>query len=202
MKLLVLPPRSSLLLLICLSFVVSANGVMSRVSRDPESGETLKLVVGQSHRRPLWQQTHFNAEESIQDPIEVPKDVLQILRRDARNQTCLVKGQSEETLPASWFVASKVNVSSSLPDLVIMAVHPCLNGANVVPFWVFNGNSGRYILALRSNGLALDLLKTRSKGHRDIRLTSVSATTEYTTLYKFNGTKYQAQRHSVKQLGK
>ncbi len=82
-------------------------------------------------KRANRQQTSFSAEEPIQHPVSLPPDILQLLRQDARIQTCLRKGQSKEDIQASWFVASEIDLKfDRSSDLIILAANPCLNGAN------------------------------------------------------------------------
>src|SRR6266851_5660555 len=84
------------------------------------------------------EQSHFGAEVRIRNPIEIPSDVLSVLRNVKRNQTCLRDGQSTEDITKSWFVGSKINLNGDrVADLVVTARNECLMGANIVPFWVF-----------------------------------------------------------------
>ena len=160
-----------------------------------------QMPVGQLRPEDSQEQTAFGAEEPIQQPVELPEDVLKILRHDPRNKTCLASGQSEELMPATWFVAANVKLNNdSFADLVVMAANPCLQGANVVPFWIFRGTSGKSLLVLSARGLGLKVLRTRSKGQRDIRVTAATARLQDTTLYKFSRRKYEARSHSRKSL--
>ena len=153
------------------------------------------------HQSGNRQQTSFSAEDPIQHPVNVPLDILQILRQDARNQTCLRKGQSKEDIQTSWFVASEIDLKSDRsPDLIVMAVNPCLSGANVVPFWVFRHTAGGHTLALSAPAFALDVLTTRSKTYRNLRLTALTAKTEHSTIYKFDGLRYKEWRRFQKPI--
>jgi hypothetical protein len=155
----------------------------------------------QSNKLVTRQQTVFSAEEPIQSPIEVPTDVLRILQKDARNKTCLREGQSFKDIPSSWFVASGVEFKEArLHILIVMSANSCLNGANVIPFWIFRRTAGGHLLSLSTTAFALEILKTRTNSYPDIRLTSLSARTEYTSVYKFNGNKYRPRRRSQKPI--
>ena len=103
--------RQYFIFIVCVLLIkVSAigfRGVLASVAFDP--GVTaLPDTRVQQRKRNTRQQTKFSAEDPIQRPVDVPIDVLKLLRNDERNQTCLIKGQLKEDMPASWFVASEI----------------------------------------------------------------------------------------------
>ncbi len=147
------------------------------------------------------QQTSFGANQEVQQPITIHASVLDILQADTRNQTCLQSGRSQKDIPASWFVASHIWLQNDgEPDLVVLPINACLNGANVTPFWIFRRRGRGYALVLMANGLVLDVLNVRTRKYRDIRLTSLSANMKYISLYKFNGATYEKSRTFKKRL--
>jgi hypothetical protein len=151
-------------------------------------------VPQQSKARPR-EQTKFGVEEEVEHPVDLPEDVLQILRRDERNQQSLSQGQSPNDIPASWFVASQVRLNDDdLPDLIVTAADPRLLGANVAPFWVFRNTPQGHRLALSVSALSLEVLNTRTQRYRDIRATAATANKVLTTLFRFNGSAYRARR--------
>src|ERR1043165_648908 len=164
---------------------------------------TLPVCVQSQQRadtRPR-EQTSFGAEEKTEHPVALPADVLQALRRDERNQTCLAEGRSARDIPASWFVASEIDLNNDrLPDLIITAKNPCLFGANINPFWVFSNSPRGHRLVLNVSTLGLDVLKTKSNGYRDIRVQAATATTLHTTIFKYDGRKYRAYRGWAKPI--
>jgi hypothetical protein len=136
-------------------------------------------------------QASFGAEEPVQQIASLPSMVLEILRGDERNKSCLSTTGTQAYISASWFVASSVKLRRNRDsDLLVTSNNSCLNGANVAPFWIFRKQRARYDLILKATGLVLDLLDTRTNHYRDIRLTSLSANREYISLYKFNGNSY------------
>lgn len=144
------------------------------------------------------EQTSFGAEE-MQQPVSIPGDVLEILKRDERNQRALGAGESESNISASWFVASEINLNDDgLPDLIVQSANPRLFGANLVPFWVFRKTFKGNELILRVDALNLELLKTKSKGYRDIRTRKATANEVITSYYEFDGTKYH-ERHTSRE---
>ncbi|SRR5258708_80096 len=192
-------------LLTCASLALfsTTGGNTALITGSHQLASTTKDSVAgyQSKKAAVRKQTTFSAEEPLQHPIDVPTDVLQLLRRDVRNQTCLGEGQSPKDVPASWFVASDISLKDGhFGDLIVMPANPCLKGANVVPFWIFRRKSGQHLLSLSATAFALEILKTRTNSYRDIRVTSLSATTEYTTVYKFDGNRYKRRQHSQKAI--
>jgi len=155
----------------------------------------------ESKKKQERQQTSFGAEQVVQHPTPIPSTVLVILQADARNQTCLQSGESQKAIPASWFVASHIWLQNNGdPDLIVVPNNACLNGANLLPFWILRRRGRGYALVLRADGLVLDILNTRTRKYRDIRLTSLSANMKYISLYKFNGSVYEKSRAFTKPL--
>jgi hypothetical protein len=151
------------------------------------SDDGLHFTVNQNDHS----QTSFGAEQPVQKIASLPSTVLEILRGDERNKSCLSTTGAQAYISASWFVASSVRLRLNRDsDLLVTSNNSCLNGANVAPFWIFRKQGARYELILKATGLVLDLLDTRTNHYRDIRLTSLSANREYISLYKFNGNSY------------
>lgn len=141
------------------------------------------------------EQVVFNAEDAIQHPVGVPAEVLQLLRRDERNRTCLEDNQSADDIPPTWFTASEIDLNNDKEkDLIVKANNPCLFGANIDPFWVFRKSTDGYELVLRVHTLSLEVLDISTRGYRDIRTQAATAKEVLTTMYKFDGNKYKAMR--------
>jgi hypothetical protein len=164
--------------------ISSTNGLRAM----PTTFAAPALLVQQRKR----EQLSFSVEEKPKRPVMVPKDVMQILRRDERNRRI-----AQGNLPKSWFVASELHLNDDdLPDLIVMAANPRLAGANIGPFWVFRNTSQGHQLILSESALVLDVLNTRTNRYRDIRLIALTATEKSTVTYKFNGSAYQPHRSS------
>jgi hypothetical protein len=117
-------------------------------------------------RRSQREQSRFGAEVAIRRPVEIPAEVLSILREDKRNQGCLREGESPTNIISSWFVGSRIHLNGdSKRDLVITAKNTCLLGAN----------------------LGLDVLNTKTNNYRDIRTGTATARTVHTVIFKFDG---------------
>ncbi|HEY6969800.1 MAG TPA: hypothetical protein VJA94_11390, partial [Candidatus Angelobacter sp.] len=114
------------------------------------------------------EQTEFSAEDSaVKNPVPVPADVLNILRKDDLVRNILEDQKiPAEQMPASWFSASAIHLSSpKREDLVVVAEGP-LAGGNVVTFWVFCATPRGYELVLMAPAHDLEVKNTRWKGHR------------------------------------
>jgi hypothetical protein len=143
------------------------------------------------------EQTSFGAEEEMRQPVSIPRDVLEMLRHDERNQRALRAGESENDILASWFVASEINLNGdALPDLIVQSANPRLFGANLVRFWVFHKSLEGNELALRVDALGLEVLKTKRKGYRKIRTSKATANEVTISDYEFNGEKYEKRSSS------
>jgi len=166
----------------------------------------IALAVGgasaQASRRSKKEQSHFGAEVTIRKPIEIPTDVLSILREDKRNHTCLKDGESPINISSSWFVGSRIHLKvDGDADLVVTARNECLLGANIIPFWVFRNTPQGQQLILSVSALGLDVLNTRTNNYRDIRTGAATARSVHTMIFKFDGKEYRSQKHGGRALG-
>jgi hypothetical protein len=158
------------------------------------TGLTAGEACAQTSRHPQKEQSHFGAEVAIRQPVEVPADVLSILREDKRNQTCLRNGESPLSITSSWFVGSTIRLKNDRhADLLVTGRNECLLRANLIPFWVFRNTPQGNELVLRVTALGLDVLNSKTKNYRDIRTGSATARAVHTVIFKFNGKEYRAR---------
>jgi plasmid stabilization system protein ParE len=151
----------------------------------------------EKHHPPL-EQTEFSAEEDgVHKPVAVPPDVMAILKTDEWvHDTLESEGIPADKLPASWFSASEIHLSTaSRSDLVVVG-EPPLTGANVALFWVFISTSHGYKLGLRQSAHDLTIKSARRNGYREIEASAESSITFYSALFYFDGDQY------VKRSGK
>jgi hypothetical protein len=159
---------------------------------------TVGGAFAQASRRLRKEQSHFGAEVAIRKPVEIPPDVLSILREDKRNQTCLRDGESLTNITSSWFVGSRIHLSvDGDVDLVVTARNKCLLGANLVPFWVFRSRPQAHELVLSVSALGLDVLNTKTNNYRDIRTGAATAQSVRTVIFKFDGKEYRPEKHAT-----
>lgn len=137
-------------------------------------------------------QRSFGAEDEVTQPVGLPDEVLKSLRADRRVLSCLETGQTSNDITANWFIASAVDLKGDrADDLVVVANNPCLFGANIVPFWVFRKASDNYQLVLAAHGLQLELLASRTRTVRNVRVHSATARKVSSKLYRFDGSAYR-----------
>ena len=173
----------------------SSSAAIPTASSQVRSRPSASTQTHQSSSEQQREQTSFGAEEEIVHPVPTPKDVLQILRSNVRNQRLLAKEQKPDEMPASWFVTSEINLKDdSMSDLIVMAAEPRLLGANIVPFWIFRNTLQGHELVLTVSALSLEVLDTKTNGYRDIRTGAATAKSGYTIIFKFDGKEYREQR--------
>ena len=173
----------------------SSSDAIPTASPQVGSRPSASAQTQQSSSEQRREQTSFGAEEEIVHPIPIPKDVLQVLRSNERNQRLLAKGQTPDEIPASWFVASEINLKDdNMSDLIVMAAAPRLLGANIVPFWIFRGTTQGHELVLTVSALSLEVLDTKTNGYRDIRTGAATAKSGYRIIFRFDGKVYRGQK--------
>lgn len=158
-------------------------------------------VFGQHSSPP--EQTRFGVEIEVKQPAPIPAEILESLREDPRNRTCLEEGQSEASIDASWFVGSIVHLNGrSGNDLIVMPQNPCLLGANLGPFWIYRETAKGYRLVLAVDALVLELLSRRTNGLRDIVTSRATASAVSRRTYSFNGSRYERRARQITRGGK
>lgn len=142
------------------------------------------------------EQSSFGVEDELERPVKTPKDVLAVLRKDQDVKDCLQSAQENGEEPSdlsTWFAASKIDLNNDRqPDLVIKPDYWCLHGASAGPFWVFHHTEQGYVLVLKAGGMGLHILKTQTKGFRNIETSSVVGSENVSTqTYQFDGRQYK-----------
>ena len=139
-------------------------------------------------------QTVFGLKKEVERPVRIPASVLLALRSDADVVRCLKPKKSSAEIPASWFAASEVRLNEAEEiDLVVQPKDSCLLGVNVGPFWVFRGTQKGYKLALKTVAQSIDILKSTTKGYRDILSVQPTPARVISVTFKFDGQKYVGQ---------
>jgi hypothetical protein len=156
---------------------------------------------GQGKAASLDEQTHFSVEQEIvpvQRPEPITEELLRVLRTDDLvlkvTRGCPVAADAGNSkIEASWFVASKIHLNGRDEiAFVILPKKPCMNGANVGPFWIARqvAKNG-YRLILDAGGLGLDVLSTKHNGYSDIEVRSATAASVSTVIFRFDGQTYR-----------
>jgi hypothetical protein len=142
---------------------------------------------------PSEAQTHFYLDEPFKRPTTIPDGVASLLRDEIKS-VCREDALFQGTDARSLFSASRINLSTYQSAFILKSGHHCLTGVSTDWFWVYISSRRKYRKVLSASGIIVDVLKSRSRGLRDIETNGATAQTNYTRIYKFNGTIYKLVR--------
>jgi hypothetical protein len=157
----------------------------------------------QAKKRPSQEQMKFGLEGSVIQPVPIPDAVLAMLRTDSevRTSRCVDEGQPSPSVSASWFEASQIHLDGPVEiDLLVKAKDGCLFGANIGPFWIFKKTPHGYALLLAVSALGVEVLPSRTNGHKDVSAGAVAGGKAVSVLYKFDGRRYQESANKVEEI--
>jgi len=147
------------------------------------------------------EQTSFSCEEEKFDhPVPLDESAKKALASE-QSIADVPRDQklSVESIPADWFTASEVHLSSPAEaDLVVMGAH-FARGAYTSTFWVLRKLQGGYRVVLRDNAHDVELPKTRTNGLRSIRsvIVTLRSAQRLSTNLMEKPTKFQGAHHSL-----
>lgn len=172
-----------------MAFAIFASGV---------HGQTQK-----AKKKPIIkEQTSFSSEGKISKPVKIPENVLKQLGEydDRQLEQCQQDEFSRKANAAEHFAASKINLNGDQwLDLIVQAQTHCFMGAHNTTFWIFTGKSETtYELTFDIAVDFLEILKTSTKGYRDIETASHTAVELYSVRWKFDSQKYQKSECKVR----
>ncbi len=146
------------------------------------------------------EQVSFGSEGEIKNAVKIPKNVLEQLAEydDGRLKQCQSDEFSRQTNIAKHFAATKINLNGDKQlDLIVQAQTSCFMGAHNTTFWIFTEVEQRlspgHDLVFSIAADFMGVLKTSTNGYRDIETASHTALELYTTVWKFDGSKYEAR---------
>jgi len=139
---------------------------------------------------PVAAQTHFDLE-SFDHPVRIPDALVPLLKREVKSR-CRGDAAFQATDVRALFSALRINVNAR-PAFILTSRRICLTGADNVWFWVFLQPKRTFHLALWSGALGVDVLKNRTHGVRDLKVSHATAAAASERLYKFDGTNYKAR---------
>jgi hypothetical protein len=144
-------------------------------------------------RAPSKEQSSFNAEDmTVERPVSVSEDALQVLRRDEQVLRYLEdEGKSAPDLSAESFLASEVHLGGEDEIGLIVIGEGKLRGANVVTFWVFRRLANGYKLVLKTAAHDLTLQDKRWHRFRNIEAATPIARRASIVVYRFDGEQYK-----------
>lgn len=136
-------------------------------------------------------QTTFGAETPIKRRVAVPREVIRQIAEadpDLANRCGADMGRS---LGAS---ALDIN-GDGVSDLVVQGTAFCAMGAHATNFWVFSKTRTRFgtgfDLVLSTAGDGMQVTRRPTNAYRDIESSYYTALEAYSTVWKFDGSKYQ-----------
>ncbi len=156
-------------------------------------GANSAICLGQRKHRGSEQRVFGAEDESFKRPFALPEVILNILSKDPEIPDTFGENDTPrpKQVPNSWFFASIVHLAGpDEQDVVVMGRCPVC-GANVAPFWVFRPTRDGYEQLMFGGGLALELMKSRTNGFRDLETSYVSTQKLWTDVWRFDGQKYQ-----------
>jgi hypothetical protein len=135
-------------------------------------------------------QTNFYLDEQFNPQAKIPNDLV-LLLRDEIKQMCPSASVNQNTDVNSWFSASRINLGHRRSAFILKSGKSCLTGADNKWFWIFLRTARGYQLVLTGGTISLWVLKSTTRGLRDIETNVATARTNYRNLYKFNGSVYK-----------
>ncbi len=138
-------------------------------------------------------QRSFYGEESFRNPIQIPVEVSEKLKRDWQGRGC---SDSNEQFSTSWFEATRINLNDDkFPDLLIKAKDPnhSFNG-NAISFWVFANRGGKFNQVFYAYTLSFEVTNIRSKNYFDLWTGRCTASICFNRSFTFNGQEYAKTR--------
>jgi hypothetical protein len=154
-----------------------------------------------SHVEAPVEQSIFAMEGiTISRPVDVPSSAVAILRQDPFVRSCVQEGQSADSIPSQWFVASEVHLRDiRTTDLIVQprqltespAANACLYHAHALPFWVLAQTKNGYALLMKESTQRLEILDRRSNGYRNIETLMSTTLGRIRSIFVFDGHKYR-----------
>jgi hypothetical protein len=142
------------------------------------------FAQSENHNHRISQQTRFDVEQPIVHPIPIPADAFQTLTKEL--QDCAEREQIRaDKIPASWFTASEINLQPQTSGLVIRDEVRCFVSPHFAKFWVLERLATGWRVVLSDEADRLDILNSRTNGHREIQLLHIVGAGEYFGYRKF-----------------
>jgi hypothetical protein len=138
---------------------------------------------------PVMAQTHFYLEEPWKRAAKIPDRLLPLLRAEIKSR-CSDDAVFPGTDVRALFSASRITLNHHRA-FILKSNQGCLTGADNIWFWVFLKTGGRYRKILFGGTIIVDVLRIKTYGLHDIETNVATASTNYMTIYKFNGSVYK-----------
>ncbi len=133
----------------------------------------------QVHQKNPREQTDFGSDSDLDRPVPVPPTALDALRSALKTPE----------LPGDELKASEIHLAGPTEtDLIV----PRLAGSHAALFYILRPTSNGYQLIFDSGGDGMTVLRSRSHGYRDLKVSvfTQAGRSQDTVIYKFNGRRY------------
>jgi hypothetical protein len=146
-------------------------------------------------------QSEFSAEDtSVRRPVSLPKDALEILRKEVL-QYGKDEDQTPDELATESFLASEIHLDGPNEIALIVMGEGRLRGANVISFWVFRKSPQGYELILDVAAHDLTVKRTRWKGYRIIETAKLTSSIGTIATFRFDGKRYRLYKTKSQPIG-
>jgi hypothetical protein len=138
--------------------------------------------IPQTRQKQLPEQSIFGSDSALERPVPIPKAAQSTLQR-------ALQAKPDELTEDSLQV-SKIHLDGPAEiDLIVVGQ----GAGHAAPFYVLRPTTGGYRLILNSGGDSLTVLRSRSRGFRDIQVEGFAAAGEATTkiTFRFDGREYK-----------
>jgi hypothetical protein len=159
----------------------------------------------QTHLSQRPEQTTFglgDLDPVVRHPVPLTPAELAALTKDELMQQEMDQDPPIRALTGEGLEASVVHLFNRRErDLVIIGSGLPFIGADIGPFWIVRDLPEGPIVVLHALTLSLEVLGSRTHSIRDISASSANASTNTTTVFHFNGTKYVVVRTRTRPNG-
>jgi len=135
----------------------------------------------QARQKAAQEQSVFGSDSELDRAVPVPRTAVDLVRSAMQ--------RSADQLPDKFFEASQIHLNGPAEVDLIVLVHV---GSHAARFFMLRPTSDGYRIILNSGGDSLEVLRTKSKGYRNIVIQGLSQAGTFTTnaWYRFDGQQY------------
>jgi hypothetical protein len=153
-----------------------------------------------AQRRAAGAQTLFGSETRVRRPVKLAADVLRQIMETERE--CLSNTEKSDAQAARDVAGSAIDINGDVAaDILAQGLGGCFTGAHSTTFFVFSKSEVRlapgYDLVLTTPADYLEIRRASTNGYRDIETGYHTALEMYSTLWKFDGQKYQPRECAI-----
>jgi hypothetical protein len=155
----------------------------------------VSIARGQEAHPASEQKLFSPGDNPVQHPVTLSAEVLRvILASQPAKETFSVLNDSEKANPSQLFQAGEVHLSNpDQVDLVVIGLGR-MKGADANWFWVVSSARKNPQVILFGGGDSLEVMDTKTKSYKDIRIVWSSSFETETTTYQFDGSIYQMRK--------